>query len=1428
MKEKIFNLTSSQEEILLTEKFFENTNINNICGTCSCNNKLNFKNIEKAINFVIEHNDSFRIRIIKDTKSYKQKIIEHKYEKIPIIELHDESKLPELEQQCVAKKIDIFKDKLYAFTIFKYNNGTGGFILNIHHLISDSWTLGITAKKILKAYISMQNNEEPEIYENQNYSDYIQSNNKYLKSDRFNKDKQYWESKFEQAPNIINLPTTIQSKDHISSKANRATFKISKSKAIMDFCKKHGCSPFNFFMTILGIYIYKVCHTNYFVIGTPILNRTNFNEKNTTGMFINIAPMKIEFEKEISIQELLHSITHQSMDLLRHQKYPYQNILTNIREKDPQYPSLFNVLLNYQITDTTSDLPIEYETHWVFNNNNADDLDIHLVNYNNDSKLSIVYDYKTNKFAKEDIKIMHSRILNIINQVISIPSISLQNVRVITKIEENKICQFNNTYFRYKKQNIPRAFEQIAKKYPNRIAVSDSNNYLTYDELNRKSNQLARKILELNLSSKVISFSLERSINIYITILAILKAGYTYMPIDPEYPINRINYMLENSTAELLISTKKIYSNFKYNKNIINFDNLLFDNNDENLNLEIPNNSLAYMMYTSGTTGTPKAVTIKHYNVINFTKSVQDILKYSEPTNIISVTTVCFDIFVFETFPTLLSGLTIHIANELESKSPELLCKFIKRNHITKLLTTPSRVNLLLEYKDALKDISCIEEFILGGEPLPEKLIKHLRKHTKAKIYDFYGPTETTVYSTYKDVTKSKIINIGKPIYNTKIHILDANNIEQPIGTVGEICISGDGVGGGYFNNEEKNAQYFVHFPFIKGTVYKTGDLGYWTHTGELICLGRKDNQIKIRGYRIELDDIANNILRYPGIQKCAVIDKNKTYICAYYVSEKPIDEVELKKHLVNLVPNYMIPNFFMRLNSLPLTVNHKIDKKALPEIDISSFKVNSKYVEPKTETEINICNAFKEILNIPEIGIKTDIFEYNLDSLEIIRIQTLLLKYDYKLNTQDFYQFRTIESIAKSIDSQNNQLELSESNSTYEKQLLKVNTSYNKLNASKIKIKPTNYNNILLLGATGYLGSHILNNLLENTNSHIYCIVRDKNKESSEERLHILYKFYFGKDFDTSRITIIPSNITKINLGLNDDKYNQLSHNIDLVINTVANVKYYGLYKDFESINVNIVKSLIDFCKVNNTHLCHISTLGVSGNYLVTVNDQQNNKFTENDFYIGQNYKQNVYTQTKFEAEKLIYEETKNGLNSTIMRVGNLTGRYSDGLFQKNVADNAFYNILRLIITKGILPNTLASTSLEFTPVDYCAKAICDIIANTDINKHVYHIFNNNYIAFKKFISILNELGYFVKFIPGNQFKKDIINVLDLDENKDQLQGVINDLDDELGIRFNSSVNLDNSITNAYLEKLDFHWPKITKDYIIDLINYMKKIMYI
>ena len=1427
MNKQMQNLTSSQEEILLTENYYSNTCINNICGTCECNDILDFKILEKAINFVIKNNNSFRIRIKKNINKYQQTVIDYKYEKISLVELNSKSDLKSLEKQCVNTKYDIINDKLYTFTIYKYPDNTGGFILNIHHLISDSWTLGITAKKILSAYISLKNGETPIVPNNQNYTDYIDANQKYFHSDRYKADKDYWDNKFELLPNIIKLPSTVTTTDYKNSKAKRLAFKIQKSKAINNFCKKYHCSPFTFFMTVLGIYIFKVCHTNYFVIGTPILNRTNYNEKNTTGMFINVAPMKIEITKDITIEELIKNISRQSMELLKHQKYPYQKILSNIREKDPQYPTLFNILLNYQITDTTSDLPIDYETHWVFNNNNADDLDIQLVNYNNDKQLSIVYDYKINKFSRTDIEIMHLRLLNIINQILTVPNINLQDIRVITKREENKICQFNNTKFQYKKQNIPKAFEQIAKKYPNRIAVRDSTTALTYDELNKKANQLARIILDLNLSSKVIAFSLERTVNIYITILAILKAGCTYMPVDPEYPINRINYMLENSTAELLISTKNIFSNFKFTKNFIDFNNLHFDNDDSNLNLEINSNSLAYMMYTSGTTGTPKAVTIKHYNVINFVKSVQHILEYSKPTNIISVTTVCFDIFVFETFPTLLSGLTINLANELESKSPELLCKFIEKHKITKLLTTPSRVNLLLEYKHAIKKISCIEEFILGGEPLPEKLIKYLRKKTKAKIYDFYGPTETTVYSTYKDITHSKSINIGKPIYNTKIHILDANNIEQPIGTVGEICISGDGVGNGYFNNEEKNAQYFIKLPFIQGTVYKTGDLGYWTHNGELICLGRKDNQIKIRGYRIELDDIANNILKFPGIEKCAVIDKNKTYICAYYVSKHPIDEIELKKHLVKYTPNYMIPNFFMRLKSLPLTVNHKVDKKSLPEIDISTIKVTTKYVEPKTETEINLCNAFKEILNIPEIGIKTDIFEYNLDSLEIIRIQTLLLKYNYKLNTQDFYQYRTIESLAKSIEKDIDQTSIDEVSNIMETNLININKSYNKLDPSKVTIKSQTYNNILLLGATGYLGSHILNQLLTKTTAHIYCIIRDKNKELSTERLRILYKFYFGEEYDTSRVTVITSNISKPALGLSTEKYNYLAKSVDLVINTVANVKYYGLYKDFENINVNIVRTLIDFCKINNVKLCHISTLGVSGNYLVTLNDN-NRKFTENDFYIGQNYKQNVYTQTKFEAEKLLYEETANGLNSTIFRIGNLTGRYSDGLFQKNVEDNAFYNILRLIITKGILPNTLSKTFLEFTPVDFASEAVCNLIMNTNINKHVYHIYNDKYISLKKFIEILNNLGYFVKFIPGNQFKKDIINILNLDEDKDQLQGIINDLDDELGIKFNSSVNLDNSITNEFLAKTNFEWPNITKDYIIKLINYMKKIMYI
>ena len=576
----------------------------------------------------------------------------------------------------------------------------------------------------------------------------------------------------------------------------------------------------------------------------------------------------------------------------------------------------------------------------------------------------------------------------------------------------------------------------------------------------------------------------------------------------------------------------------------------------------------------------------------------------------------------------------------------------------------------------------------------------------------------------------------------------------------------------------------------------------------------------------MELDDISNNILTFGGIDKCVVADKTdsngKKYLCAYLVCKNEIDLTELKKYLVDILPHYMIPSYFVMLDKIPLTLNHKVDRKALPEPDLKEIKLSYKYVKPTTKIEKDLCNIFTNCLSINRIGIENDIFDYHIDSLDIIRVQTKMLEYNYKLNTQDFYQERTIKNLAKLIENKNIK-------DTYEVDkiyLSNVNNSFNK-HPNVMQFVKKHYNNILLLGCTGYLGIHLLQEFLQNSNSHITCIIRSKDDEDATTRLSKLYRYYFGKKLPLDRVTIIDSDITKIRFGLTANQYKELATSIDLAINSAANVKYYGNYKLFRKINVGVVENLINLSEKYNIKLVHISTLGVSGNYLV--NHQKNyNNFDENDFYIGQQYNENVYIQTKFEAEKIIYEKSLTGLNSTIIRVGNLTSRYSDGEFQQYFEANAFYNILMMILKYHILPNTMTNEFLEFTPVDYCAKAVFELILNLETDKYVFHLFNENYIRVSELLEIFETLGFTTTILSGNEFKQRIVTLSNEHPEENILKGIVNDLDDTLGLSFNSTVNQKNLYTNTCLEKLNFKWPVITNEYIEKIIEYLRKKKYL
>lgn len=1034
MKKELYELTYPQASIWATEQFYSGTNVNNICGTAIISETLNFDILKQAIINVINNNDNFKIRFQKDKNTLKQYIYETPEIDIEIVNLKNKNEVSALEQKLVSHVFKITEESIFKFKIFRFENNSGGFLLNIHHLLADSWTLGLICKKIVHEYSLLISERKEKKSETTSYIKYIETENQYTNSNRYQKDKTYWEKIFSNIPNIVTIPSKNSYNTPFSCEGNRDLFviPIKLVSQINKFCKKHNISIFNFFMAILSIYVHKINNIDDFVIGTPILNRSTFDEKNTNGMFVNMTPLLINVEKNKTFEQFLENISKNSIAMLRHQKYPYQKILDFVREKDNSIPNLYNLVLSYQITSAFTEENLKYESRWAFNGTATDDLTLQLYDLNESGNLNLAYDYKKCKYSSEEIKTLHSRLLNIISQVLTSENIEISKIKILTKKEEKEILNFNKTAIRYNK-NIPiiKHFEFQAKKTPNNIALTFKGSHLTYKELNEKANSLAYYLRENGVTNNsIVGIMVNRSSEMIIGILAILKAGGAYLPIDPEYPQDRISYMLQDSKTEFLLSHKGLAKDIKCKK-IINIDlnnNLYFENKNNLKNISKPDD-LAYIIYTSGSTGKPKGVMLMQKNYSNFLASMLDRIKYlkqGHKYSIISITTSSFDIFGFETLISLTCGLHLYLTDYFEQKYTDNLERLIKNEKIDIIQTTPSVMHFHIDNAKNLSDFSKLKYIILAGEQLPEDLVSKLKEIApNVTIINGYGPSETTIFSSVNDVTNLEKVTIGKPIGNTTFYILDKNMNLLPKNTIGEIYIGGDGVGKGYLFNENLTKEKFLPNPFGKGIIYKTGDLGAWCNDGTVACSGRIDHQIKLRGLRVELEEIENKINKFNPNSKTKSIVLLKgmstnSYLHAFICSDTDINLQELKSYLLKNLPNYMVPSSYSFLSEFPTTPNGKIDRKALNSV--KSMEISENIVEPKTPTEKIIYREISNIIQNTNFGILDDFFSIGLDSLKIIHLSLNLCdKLNTKLAISDFYKQANIQKLAQFIDDRKN-----------------------------------------------------------------------------------------------------------------------------------------------------------------------------------------------------------------------------------------------------------------------------------------------------------------------------------------------------------------------------------------------------------------------
>ena len=825
----VYELTNPQKSIWYTEQFYEGTTVNNICTSGTVYGEINENLLKQAIKNVVKQNDSFRIHITSENSITKQYISNYKDFDIDVKYINNESEIEEIEKEEALHKFNVIDSDLFKFKLAISKNNFACIILTVNHLIADSWGLGLVIQEILRNYNNLKNNEEIS-QETFSYVDYINAEKEYKSSKKFENDKIYWNDVFKTIPEQATIPSLNTNIKDLSYNAKRLSFKIDKDVIyrINNFCRENNISTFNFFMAIFSIYIGRVSNIDDFVIGTPILNRTNFKEKHTVGMFVNTVPVRVSNLNEGSFKTLTNNFATQMMGVLRHQKYSYNTILEDLREKNKNVPNLYNIIISYQITKAFNEKFGNYKTNWTFNNYCANDFNIHIYDINDTGDLIINYDYLVDKYSSEDVTDIHNRIINMINQVLENNDINSRDIEIVTPEEKNMILNvFNNTNVDYPKdKTIVDLFEEQVEKTPDNIAVVFENQKLTYRELNEKANQLAKIILSNGINTEdTVAIFLDKSLEMIIAILAILKSGAAYLPIDIDYPFSRIDYMLKNSNAKLILTLENLNNLITDIKVLdISLNNNFYNENTDNINININSNNLAYIMYTSGSTGTPKGVMVEHKNIVRLVKNT-NYINLSQNDRILQTGSIVFDACTFEIWTALLNGLQLYIIKKNDLLNPTALKEFIDNNKISILWLTSPLFNKLCE--DNVSIFDNVKFLLTGGDVLSPKYINKLHDYNKnIQIINGYGPTENTTFSCCFKINKkyTSSIPIGKPISNSTCYIVSKSGKLQPIGIPGELWVGGDGVSRGYLNRDDLTTEKFLK-NYYNDRIYKTGDL---------------------------------------------------------------------------------------------------------------------------------------------------------------------------------------------------------------------------------------------------------------------------------------------------------------------------------------------------------------------------------------------------------------------------------------------------------------------------------------------------------------------------------------------------------------------------------------------------------------------------
>jgi len=1034
---KKVDVSKIQKQFWILNEIYPKSGAYNLFSVFKLNKPLNPEYLQEAVKTVIERHEPLRTTFeIIDNELFQiirtPDEIDISTTEIIIGESFNEDNIHQTIINEVNRSFDLAKGPLCRFTLFNFENQVSVLSIVFHHIIVDVRSEGIFAKELSEAYNSLTKNEKIRLDSVPfQYSDYVKEINQWYSSDQYlSKLKEL--AKDSPDPNAsIKLPKDYIENDKTNNDGSDDFFVIDKQLAekVKVFANQNNINPYRFFLTAYAIFLRRLSNQDKVYIGLPLTNRTRPVSKSTFGCFINALPLLVDFSTEKSIRFVWNEIAESLSKLLDRQEIPFTDLVNYNRSEgdatlNPYFQTGFAFKPPMQLEfDNITAKPLKIEK-----SQNQTEFDFLLTLYPEGDRFVGYVGYSKQLFRRQTIDRWIEIFKKIVVQLIESPELSVSKISILTDEDNESLRKFNNTEVSIPDCLIQNLFENQTKLTPLKTAVISGGRNLTYRELDNQSNQLANYLLSLGVTpGDIVGLCTERSADMMVSVLGILKAGCCYLPMDPSFPYDRIKYMYEDSGAKVLISQSSLKGKFGHfaNTAIVLTDSdkdIISKSNTVKPELNISSQSLAYIIYTSGSTGKPKGVKVTHKGVVNLIDSMSKVPGIKENDVLLAVVTLSFDMSVFELFVPLSIGATVVIASSKDTTDGQALANLIENYDVTMLQATPSLWNILLG--SGWKGKNTLRAFC-GGEALAKNMVRQILPKVR-EFWNCYGPTETTVYATCIQITDPDApIIIGKPLNNTSIHILDKNKNQLPIGVIGEVCIGGLGVAKGYVNNTELTSEKFI--PFENGQIiYKTGDLGRFLADGNIELFGRIDNQIKLRGFRIEPGEIESLLSQLPGVKEAVVKihkfeDNDERLVAFLNVStDFKLSNEEIKGSLSKHLPGYMIPSFFQASDSLPRLPNGKINKNALIlEID-ESFKEQEIDFDSLKEIHKKLYKIWESVLKTKNISPSGSFFDIGGNSLLAIRILNKIKEeLGFTMSFKDFIARPTIIQSGNFIDSQ-------------------------------------------------------------------------------------------------------------------------------------------------------------------------------------------------------------------------------------------------------------------------------------------------------------------------------------------------------------------------------------------------------------------------